>query len=97
MKPGEKVTYIPFIGCSPSLYEKGIVKSLSEHDSDSVFVVYKCGEEWSNYMNYTAALTPLRMLKKGWKEEEVCDHYFISKGRDMVGRICQDCGEERSF
>lgn len=44
--------------------ENGIVKSVTEH---GVFVVYNCGGEWSNYQNYTAALTDKKELFHGWK------------------------------
>ena len=59
---GDKVHYISFKGSTP---ENGIVKSLHD-DDDKVFVVYHCGDEWSNYKNYTAALTNINQLKKGW-------------------------------
>ncbi len=97
MNIGEKVTYIPFVGCEPSQYQNGIVKSHPEHTTESVFVVYNCAEDWKNFKDYTAALTPVRMLKRGWLQEAECDHYFISDGKDREGRTCQDCGEKRGF
>lgn len=66
MKIGEKVSYQPFPGCDPSEYQNGIVKSLSEHTTESVFVVYHCGNDWEHYKEYTAALTPVSRLKRGW-------------------------------
>lgn len=64
---GQKVYYIPFTGCDPSLYENGIIKSI--HPSgDSVFVIYHCGGEWDHYWDYTGALTSLQDLKSGWVE-----------------------------
>lgn len=66
MKPGDKVTYIPFKGCSPDSYEKGIVKSVTENDFDHVFVVYKCAEDWENYQNYTGQKTHIKDLLEGW-------------------------------
>lgn len=97
LKIGEKVHYIPFIGCDPSKYEDGIVKSHPEHTTESVFVVYNCAGEWKDYKNYTAALTPVSMLKKGWAQEVECDHYFISDGKNRLSRTCQDCGDKRDF
>ena len=43
--------------------ELGRVKSLCD-DNKSVFVVYKCNNEWGNYQNYTAAKTNISDLKK---------------------------------
>lgn len=60
-KSGDKVTYVPVVG-KP---ENGIVKSLSP-GYDAVFVVYHCNNEWDNYMNYTAAHTPVDRLVMGW-------------------------------
>lgn len=57
---GDKVTYI-----TPYKQEKGIVKSIS--DENHTFVVYKCGEDWGNYNDYTAARTNNKDLKRGWK------------------------------
>lgn len=62
-KPGDKVTYISNLD---SYNEAGIVKSLHPNDSKRVFVVYKCGGNWSDYGNYTAALTDVVSLVKGW-------------------------------
>lgn len=62
--PGEKVTYIPYEGCDPSEYQKGIIKRRS--DDHNAFVVYHCGDDWENYDDYTAARTKINQLKKGW-------------------------------
>jgi len=99
MNIGEKVTYVPFEGCDPSQYQNGIVKSHPEHNVDSVFVVYNCGEDWKNYKDYTAALTPVEKLKKGWITEIKCDHYFLPTGKWQPegAVVCQDCGERRGF
>jgi hypothetical protein len=93
----EKVSYMPYKGCSPSEYQNGIVKSHPEHTTESVFVVYNCGGDWKNYKDYTAALTPISSLKKGWAEEVKCDHYFLPTGKwtPEGSMICQDCGEMR--
>ncbi len=63
MKPGEKVTFSSY-----NKKEKGIVKSIS--DSEHVFVVYHCDNDWGNYQNYTAARTHISDLTLGWMEEE---------------------------
>jgi hypothetical protein len=70
LKAGDKVHYIPFEGCDPSVYENGIVKSGNEYDLTTVFVVYKCNEDWSNYANYTGASTKIEDLREGWYENE---------------------------
>lgn len=62
LKPGDKVIYNPDYG----KLEKGIVKSLDEHDSDYVFVVYHWDGESDNYEDYTAARTRISDLTKGW-------------------------------
>lgn len=45
--------------------ENGIVKRVTDA---GVFVVYHCAGEWSNYENYTAALTDPKDLRHGWLE-----------------------------
>lgn len=62
LNPGDKVMYVPSHG-NP---EKGIVKSLCDNHH-YVFVVYKCGGNWDDYQNYTAARTAIADLKKGWQ------------------------------
>jgi len=69
MKPGDKVCYIPFDGCSKHLYENGIVKSVDKLDH-FIFVVYKCNNDWENYKNYTGVSTPITKIKLGWVENE---------------------------
>ena len=66
-KVGDKVHYIPFEGCDPKQFENGIVKSVNLNPSHA-FVVYNCGGDWENYMNYSAASTNLNNLKPGWHE-----------------------------
>lgn len=39
--------------------EKGRIKSWNH---EFVFVVYKCGENWDDYLNYTAAATKPEQL-----------------------------------
>lgn len=65
LKVGDKVRYQPdYYG---EEFDNGIVKSIPTSILDSVFVVYHCDNEWENYEYYTAALTRLEDLKKGWK------------------------------
>lgn len=64
MKIGDRVHYIPFEGVDSSKIENGIIKSIL--DTEYCFVVYNCGGEWKNYMNYTAARTKTSQLRKGW-------------------------------
>lgn len=66
LKVGDKVHYVPFIGCNESKYENGIVKEILDHTPTLVRVVYHCAEEWDNYRNYTSQLTPITQLRMGW-------------------------------
>ena len=66
MNIGDKVHYIPFKKCVKSQYENGVIKAYHETRLDCVFVVFKCGEDWENYQDYTAALTNIKQLRKGW-------------------------------
>lgn len=61
IKPGDKVRYCPKFGSE----EKGIVKSISE-DGKTLFVVYKCNNEWSRYFDYTAQATDISDIKINW-------------------------------
>lgn len=65
LKPGDKVTYRAF----GRIQERGIVKKVKE-DSRQAFVVYKCGEDWDNYREYTAALTNFEDLSLSWGERK---------------------------
>jgi len=65
MEAGDKVHYIPFEGCDEREMENGIVKRLTP-DGDGAFVIYNCGGDWDNYLDYTAANTNFRDLKEGW-------------------------------
>ncbi len=66
MNPGDKVTYVPYQECDPSLFERGIVKSIAP-DGD-VFVVYHCDNNWDRYRDYTAAKTRRGDLLMYWWE-----------------------------
>lgn len=65
LKIGDKVHYIPFIGVDKELYENGVIKSHSDN-LGTVFVVFKCADDWKNYQNYTGQSTPILQLKDGW-------------------------------
>ena len=56
LKIGDRIIYLP-------TGDKGIVKSVK---GDSVYVVYHCDENWREYNNYTAELTSISSIKKGW-------------------------------
>ena len=46
-----------------------IVKSIpmhADHVEYCIFVVYHCGDDWDRYQNYTATLTPVNSIHKGW-------------------------------
>jgi hypothetical protein len=43
------------------------VKEIPEHTNTAIRVVYHCGGEWDNFMNYTSQLTNINQLKLGWK------------------------------
>ena len=60
---GDKVTYTDKF----SKTTKGIVKAL---DSNKVFVVFNCGEDWDNYQEYTSEACKTSDLKLGWEEDE---------------------------
>ena len=60
IKPGDKVTYV-----APFKKEHGIMKAQSI-DSNYIFVVYNCGGNWNNFMNYTGACTRIEDLVEGW-------------------------------
>ena len=65
LRIGKKVHYTPFEGCDDSLIENGVIKSHSD-DLETVFVVYKCNDDWKNYANYTGCSTRIEDLKEGW-------------------------------
>ena len=67
MKAGDKVTYIPFRGCSVEQMENGVIKRLTD-DEQGAFVVYNCNGEWDKIEDYTAANTNFRNLLPDWTE-----------------------------
>ena len=67
MQIGDKVCYIPFDGCNKEKYQNGIIKSFNSYTLDP-FIVYNCNNDWDNYKDYTAALTPITRVKLGWIE-----------------------------
>lgn len=104
MKIGDKVTYRH--QCSD---EEGIIKSFSELDLVTAFVVFKCAGNWDKYKDYTGQSVRISHLKLGWKSDQVklaaaqaekeksCDHYFIrdnSKWSGINAATCQFCGKQ---
>ncbi len=64
LKRGDSVTYVPFKGCSPSEYQRGIVKKL-DPDGVHVFVLYHTRLrtfETHDLDHYTAARTRISDL-----------------------------------
>lgn len=61
-QPGAKVHYKPAHGG----HENGIVKRVSDNQS-TVFVVYKCDNQWHRYEDFTAVATDIADLESGWK------------------------------
>mgnify|MGYP006921310561 CR=1 FL=1 len=57
---GMKVTYSPGY-----VKENGIVKFVQD---GIAFVVYKCNNDWDNFMNYTGCATNPEDLIEGWHE-----------------------------
>lgn len=86
MKPGDKVHYLPFKGCHFPEIEFGIVKSLNEMDPTTVFVVFKCGEDWSMYQEYTGQNVKISELKRGWtgSYENSLNHTFSFVEKEIV-------------
>lgn len=48
-------------------FENGVVKEIPDYSKNSARVVYNCAGDWSNFMNYTSALTQSENLYLGWK------------------------------
>ena len=63
-KKGDKVHYV---GLSGDL-QNGMIKEICK-DGLHAFVVYKCGDEWDNFMDYTGARTYIKNLFPGWIEK----------------------------
>lgn len=66
LKIGDKVHYQP-PHYGQNKWENGIVKEIPTHTATGVRVVYNCGGDWDNFMNYTSALTDINDLKRDWK------------------------------
>lgn len=62
--PGKHVHYISHDGATPI---NGVVKRRSSF-ADKVFVVFNCNNDWDNYIDYTAQLTPIDKLYPGFWE-----------------------------
>lgn len=65
MKAGDKVHYQPKYFGDDS--ENGVIKSINKYVPTLAFVVYNCGDDWENYIDYTGASTRITDLKPGWK------------------------------
>ena len=65
IKAGMKVHYVDTFARK---CENGIVKGISRR-SEAAFVVYHCDGKWNEFYNYTGALTFLRDLYPGWREQ----------------------------
>lgn len=61
--PGNKVTYVDGTGG----LENGIVKEVCE-DTQYVFVVFNCNDDWKNFKEYTGQRTYIHDLVKGWRK-----------------------------
>ena len=61
-KEGQKVHYDPIHGSGA---QNGMVKSITNNEA-GIFVVYHCNDDWKDYRNYTAQLTPAIEVKDGW-------------------------------
>jgi len=66
LKIGDKVCYQPS-HYREDEWENGLVKEIPNFTNKSIRVVYNCGGDWDNFMDYTSALTNLRDLKPDWK------------------------------
>ena len=65
LKIGDKVYYQP-AHFNYDEYENGMVKEIPDFTNDAVRVVYNCAGNWSNFKDYTSALTNIEDLKLGW-------------------------------
>lgn len=66
LKRGDVVFYVPFEGCDPSQWERGIVKRMCD-DGDHAFVLYDTRSRIyyeSDLDNYTTARTQLASLQR---------------------------------
>ena len=66
IRVGMKVHYVDTFARN---CENGIVKGISQR-SEAAFVVYHCDGKWDEFYNYTGALTMLRDLYPGWRNED---------------------------
>lgn len=77
LKAGDKVCYVnPY---NKNEWENGIVKSLNDGTDEqyNVYVVYNCGDDWDNYMNYRGARTNPMDLEIGWRNEAQVDEMVM--------------------
>ena len=69
LKIGDKVCYQPDHYKTEDKYENGMVKEIPDHTNKSLRIVYNCAGEWSNFKNYTSALTDINDLTLGWRHD----------------------------
>ena len=77
---GEKVTYF-----NRDKVERGIVKK--DSDTDNIFVVYSCNDDWDNYQKYTAAATNKKFLLLGWFNDEDAEELRLWKNELNYGKL----------
>lgn len=70
LQVGDKVHYQPAHYLKNDEFEHGIVKEIPEFNLSHVRVVFNCNGEWDNYRDYTAHLTNVADLNKGWRTDK---------------------------
>lgn len=68
LEVGDKVTYIDSYS---KKREFGRVKSFSNVETPTAFVVFQCNEDWDNYQNYTGQITDIKDLYQGWIGKDI--------------------------
>ena len=77
LRVGDKVHYQPE-HYGETRWENGLIKEIPDSATakprcfathNCIRVVYNCAGNWGNFKDYTSALTNLRDLKLGWKDE----------------------------
>lgn len=69
LKIGDKVHYQPDHYKNEDKWENGIVKEIPDHTNTAVRVVYNCAGQWDRFKDFTSALTNIRDLKLGWRDQ----------------------------
>lgn len=87
---GEYVTYTDGVGDT----ERGRLKSFTD---TTVYVVFKCGDQWDNYQNYTGqgcSPADLVFIDPAARRDNCIEHYYLQHGIYQGGKKCQSCGDE---